>query len=763
MAASHRPRRRRMRAIAVALALAVAGCRNAPSSSTPAAQPDASTRAADTHAAAGAVDAGSETAAESATKSPMSAPAAPSGNVRFAAYTVPPVTTTASLAPYTVAPGLANVKNAEDFALSAAAKDLIAQNAFAAQFPQDEAYKQFYQLYEDGRYKQKPIFVTTDSVLHVYHLLFDKLLRDVETRHLIAAADALTMAMLDASQAQLTAVEGTAAEGAAKRNLAYFAVAAQLSDPSRTPPAVVRDVVDAELALIDAHAGRGPSNVFGTPQTEYMEDYGQYKPRGHYTRSPELERYFRTMMWYGRMTFRLKDDDETRSALLLTQALASATTPDGVPAVDLWAQIYEPTVFFVGGADDLSYFDYAPLMDQALGAGADAAAVADDAALARFKELAKELAGPRINSMFVWIGEDKEEVTKGLRMMGQRFTLDEYVFGQLIWRNVGTSLAENRGLPKGLDVPAAFGSETAYDILEAMGETTGPANLHYPEQMEKVRREIAGLPDAQWSENLYWTWLSTFRPLLVPKAADSGYPSFMTNDAWTRKNVNTVLGSWTELKHDTILYAKQVMTEMGGGPPELPKGYVEPEPAFYARIAALIAMTRDGLSSRGLLDPPAESGPPGLIETLDDLEHLALDLKAISEKELAGQALSEDEYTLIAYYGGRLERLTAAASDAGSGEDPNGWSGSTYDQDAAVVADVATGGDGALTEGTGRIMPLYVVVPIEGELVLARGGIYSQYEFVQPSGDRLTNEQWRARLDAGEAPKIDTWKTFVVR
>ena len=73
--------------------------------------------------------------------------------------------------------------------------------------------------------------------------------------------------------------------------------------------------------------------------------------------------------------------------------------------------------------------------------------------------------------MFVYITEDKEQATKGLRMMGQRFTLDEYVFGQLIWRNVGTSLDDARWLPKGLDIPAALGSQEAYKILDAMGET----------------------------------------------------------------------------------------------------------------------------------------------------------------------------------------------------------------------------------------------------------------------------------------------------
>ncbi len=277
-----------------------------------------------------------------------------------------------------------------------------------------------------------------------------------------------------------------------------------------------------------------------------------------------------------------------------------------------------------------------------------------------------------------------------------------------------------------------------------------------------MRGEIGGLQTSQWTENLYWSWLYTFRPLLEPKSPDSGYPTFMTSDAWTRKNLNTVLGSYTELKHDTILYAKQVMAEAGGGPPELVKGYVEPEPEFYARIAALAAMTRDGLLSRGLLEKTEDQYATSDFNTLNQIESLALDLKRISEKELENKALTEEEYQLIRFYGGRIEHLTIAASDVE--EEVPGGRGSMQDQDAAVVADVATGGpqlDQALEEATGRIMEIYVVVPVEGKLVLARGGIYSQYEFVQPSGNRLTNEQWRQRLDNGEAPEQADWKVFI--
>ena len=63
----------------------------------------------------------------------------------------------------------------------------------------------------------------------------------------------------------------------------------------------------AELALINAAAGPSfqPSPIF--PLLAYGEDYSQYLPRGHYTRTDPLKAYFKSMMWYGRMTFRLGD------------------------------------------------------------------------------------------------------------------------------------------------------------------------------------------------------------------------------------------------------------------------------------------------------------------------------------------------------------------------------------------------------------------------------------------------------------------------
>jgi hypothetical protein len=150
--------------------------------------------------------------------------------------------------------------------------------------------------------------------------------------------------------------------------------------------------------------------------------------------------------------------------------------------------------------------------------------------------------------------------------MGQRFVPDAYVFRELIFRNVGT-LEDPRSLPKGLDFFAAMGSERAYQHLDEMGETHF---ANYPEQMQKMQDWMSGLTVGEWTETLYNTWLYTFDPLIA--VPGEGYPEFMQSPAWLDKQLNTVLGSWSELKHDTILYAQSALPVAPPPPPEPPKG-----------------------------------------------------------------------------------------------------------------------------------------------------------------------------------------------
>ncbi len=648
-------------------------------------------------------------------------------------------------------PGTSNYANVKNW-LNAAQQQTLSTQGFVVK---PSEWRQFYRLYEQTRYLNMPVFITTDAVFHVYHLYFDKLLRDLEREHFIGDLTELTRALVGQAAARYESAQDPVARETARRVWAYFVLAQQLLEETPPPiPAAVQPEVSAELELIRSTPS-GPTFSVLLPDPEndslspYLEDYTQYIPRGHYTRSPELERYFRAMMWYGRINLRLASPAETRMALLITDLLRT-TEVQGRPAMQVWASIYDPTVFLVGKADDLGYYDYQPLMQAIYGEKPHPDDFTQAGKLAQFMAAARALPAPQINSMFVYIWEDKKEVTQGFRFMGQRFTLDAYVFGQLTWRNVGT-LSEPRSLPSALDVFAAFGNAEAYRILQEMGATR---YMNYDRQLQKVQTEIGALQEDSWTQNVYWNWLYALQGVSMAKG--ESYPTFMRSQAWARKDLQSALGSYAELKHDTILYAKQSMAEMGGGPEEtLVRGYVEPNPIAFARLLELARMTRRGLGDQNLLSYEID-------RRLEALENELAFLTDVAQRELRGEALSEDDYLRIMYFGGWLEDMTMAAADP-----QEDYTGAFSDNDmAAIIADVATGVGGAevLEIGTGYIHELYVVVPDgQGGLQIARGGVYSFYEFPWPADDRLTDETWRSLLDAKRQPAQPTWtRSFIV-
>ena len=81
----------------------------------------------------------------------------------------------------------------------------------------------------------------------------------------------------------------------------------------------------------------------------------------------------------------------------------------------------------------------------------------------------------------------------------------------------------------------------------------------------------------------------------------------------------------------------------------------------------------------------------------------------------------------------------------------------------AVIADVHNYEGQCLEVGVGNPDWIYVLVPIEGEWYLTRGGVYSYYEFLQPISNRLTDEQWKEMINSGNAPERESWiKKYIV-
>jgi hypothetical protein len=656
---------------------------------------------------------------------------------------------------------LHNVLFVGDAALKDSQKTLLARNGFVvvpAGFNQfDEGYSDSdtwnsvpanFDFSADPTTQPQPLgnpyFITSDSMLHALHYVFDNLLTDLEREALITRVQNVVTLSLDAAAQQYQQALGTPLQTPARNAVLYLLVAEKLLAPDSVPTDIDQAILDdAEPLAAMAQSGEGQAPV---PFLQgYTEDFSQYRPRGHYAGDPTLESYFRGMMWLSRITFRANDDAETLTALLLLRALHSQSD-----AYTDWQTAHDTLTFLIGPVDDLGPPEYSPLASEIFGADLSLASLGDAAKLAAFRDRLKALPGPRINGLVLPNDtqvSDVENVSRGFRLMGQRFTFDGYVLQQLMSPYVGTR--ENpRPLPLGLDVPAAMGSESAYTLAAQAGALNFQ---HYDTQMASLRGQIASLTQDNWLENTYSGWLWALQPLWVRDPAL--YPPLMRSEAWLRKDLQTGLASWTELKHDTVLYAKQPTGFGGGGPPLASYGYVEPNPLVFARISAVAALTFQGLTDRGIVDMN-NIGASGadLAASAGELRTLAFNAAGFAQmahKELAGQPLTEDEYYEIQTYGTYLNILLRTLYQGEGEPDP-----------VALVTDVASnpGAQSVLQEGVGGVDYIYVVIPApDGRLQVARGAVFSYYEFVGSINQRMTDQDWRGLVQSGKLPPRPAW------
>lgn len=652
----------------------------------------------------------------------------------------PPVIT-AKVPGYTIEPDLTNITNLEQFGtFSDRQKELLLQNGFFGALTSEE---QLFYIYENNDYKNLPSFITTDTVMHLYHIFYDYTLRKIEKEWLFETLGQLTEEMLEHSLMLYEQLSDAKVKKAAIKNIAYFIVPAKLLGiklPDGVPKNA-QEMAEAELEKINAHSGRERSEIF-----PFQLDYSQYIVRGHYTRSDDYGRFFKAMMWYGQVPFPfemyinnqlVRMDEQIIQAMLITTTLFSDQS-----LIEAWDRIYSPTAFYVGSTDDLSPAQYLELIRTVFGDRFDVNDFGLDENLEKILEESRKLPEPGIK-------QDLEGIPclRQFRFMGQRYIADSRILQELT--HFDEHLPDyGRPFPKSLDLFSVLGSDRAFDILINHYHEDRKWDK-YTDKMDQMKKEFDALPLSVWQSNLYYGWLWSLKALT--ERPGDGYPQFMQTDAWQDKCLNSASASWAELRHDTILYGKQSGAECGGGeePPAPPKGYVEPNIEFYTRLLWLTEYSRENLLARELIDQELASR----FDYFADMLQFLIDC---SQKELANQPLTNDEYDKIKIFGAEMEYISA--SIATDGEVGRWWEiTSETDRNMAVVADVHTSLAYALEVAVGPAAEIFVVVPIEGQLYLTRGAMFAYYEFVHPVSDRLTDEKWQQMLKEGENPPQPEW------
>ncbi len=655
------------------------------------------------------------------------------------------------------------------------------------------------------RKPENAVFVTTDFLIHTYHVLIDRSFQKTEEVNFQPALKQLTETLYKDALAKYSQEQDPQLKESWKRLSVFYFVPQVILDSSMskpkdyfggpeeqdkyfqddqsadsaaniqkqlqkyqsTIPSEIYQLASQELDLVMKAEGFGVfSPLYGTLKPDSPEDYTQYIPRSHYTRNSVLRTYFRAMMWYGRHGFEVNNLDLTRDAMLMTWQLGS-TKVNGKTAAEVWEYIYLPTVFFVGRSDDLTFYEYLDLMKNIYGDSMSYSSLADTSKLQQFQTQAQKLQGPKILSEIKVFEPDKaptkEELlqsTKGFRFMGQRFIPDSYMFASLTQGDEKPDPETGQKLPS---TPTAFmimsilGSNTADLLLNDWITTNAPQSDKVIAKVKnQLKSEFNKYDEKTWTQNIYWSWLYNLRPLFEDH--NDGYPMFMRGIPWSKKSLVSALGSWTELRHDTLLYAKQSFAELGGGgeqptPPPVPKGYVEPNLSFLTRLIALTTMTRDGLNSRGLLVPGQKEKFDSFLESLQFFN-------TIAEKELSDSVISDDEYeklrTII-----RLKYPNIVWT-------PDGDEMTEQDARVGIIADVHTDTKKGqvLYEATGVPSVIYVAVKDKGGTRLTRGVTYSYYEFTRPVGARLNDQDWQGMIYEGKNANIPSqplWMNDLVK
>ncbi|MEZ4310922.1 MAG: DUF3160 domain-containing protein [Polyangiaceae bacterium] len=551
-----------------------------------------------------------------------------------------------------------------------------------------------------GIYAQDlPLYVSADSILFAVHRSYDKMLESIETVTLLPELDALLTEMRDKLASGGAASLGPDAE---KDVDLYLAVARGLLDGSQVNGVAGAQASDIQLLHEGAMAASGTADIplFGSARTI---DFSQFEPRGHYTDSEDLKRYFRAMMWLGRIDFRFLEPDAGGTLVFHRRQLEGAFALGQLldpTSRKRWTRIDDTIHAFAGKADYMVVPQLAALQSD-LGAKtpADLAGIPD-------QDIAQTLLdggyGTQLISSHIMvngIGKGTLPLSSSFAFFGQRYVVDSHVFSNVVYDRVqGGSV--KRMMPDPLDVAfAALKNDQAGQLLAPELEQWG-----YAPDLHAMRLLVDAHPPTFWEDNLYNLWLSSLRTLSptgdVADPPAAGMPFVTGTEPWGRRILNTQLASWAELRHDTVLYAKQSYS--GGAVCSFPDAYVDPYPALYQKLGEFAEQGQTLLSRLDLSENPQLA--VRIKDWFESLAWVSSNLAGMAEHERSGAPFDATQMAFI--------NQTVKFGEAVCGSPPSlsGWYGKLFfDAEAAsdwdpTIADVHTQPTDAAGNPVGRIL-----------------------------------------------------------
>ncbi len=612
-------------------------------------------------------------------------------------------------------------------------------------------------------HRDLPVFVSTDAILHAFHISYDRILKEFEMWFLIEKVKTL-LQTLHSNQNYLDEKYGSNPEmlKMLKDVDIYLTVPLKLFElPVNPYYSENAGVIDTLLQLISAEQAT-PYSLFA--DVCRVVDWSQFKPRGHYLIDPndsntyDLPKYFKVMMWLGRTELYLTVPTALDSVIcplpdfydLRRQTIDSYLIEELIDfsnSYDDYFDIEKTLKIFVGDQDNVILDNLHYLKNAVSFNYADE--LLDSLKLIEFQDtlMNQSFAYQLILSQILFsnpMSPDSIVPASAFMLFGQRFVIDSYITGSVVFDRI----RECRLFPSLLDVLFSLGNSASAQLLINELNT-----FQYAPNLAALRYLLDSYDDEFWSSNMYSNWLSLIRKLNPPEDR-TNLPPFMQTGAFWQEKMNTQLSSWTELRHDNLLYAKQSYT--GVTICSFPYSYVEPFPEFYLTLKEFAVSSINKMLSLNFYNSEITTYLSFLANTMDTL-------KTISEKELNQEMLSSQEIHF-------LQSMIYDDFNGGSGSTPyKGWYAKLFYKDETIlnpgipyfnpglmasdhlVADMHTtptdcsgGFHGWIKHaGTGPInLGVYIAPWNDGVETAFIGPVMSYYEYTTENFLRLTDEEW---------------------
>lgn len=639
-------------------------------------------------------------------------------------------------------------------------KSLIKSNGFmvSERLSRNTFGEAFLEIYQ----KDLPVFISTDAILHAFHRSYDRILKDVEIGFIISNLTSLLQVM----HSNINVLHSNYGSNPEMLRMLqdvdiYFTVARKLLGISVNPFYTQNNIeIDTILSYINSETMK---DAFLFSSNCKRIDFSQFKPRGHYIdeHNPQLEKYFRTMMWLGRIEIYLSRPSIAPFFPCLSQTDGDIQRQiiDAVLISELYeisnASSYYENIesilrFFVGNSDNVT-LENVQWLKQRINLP-NASALLDSNICKTFQDTLKNqtFANQLILSQILMGGDPLEPDSivpaSAFLLFGQRFVIDSYVTASVVYDRIffnGGKVC--RLFPSTLDPMFALGNDAAAQLLKPELD-----QFNYSSNLAALRYLINSYGTDFWDSTIYNMWLNVIRNLNPPLNRES-LPLFMQTAAFWQEKLNTQLASWTQLRHDNLLYAKQSYS--GGTVCSYPYAYLEPFPEFYTGLKHLANVAIDKFQNLNFSDVYFKIK---VMEYFNSLKEIMDTLGTISQKELDNIPLTlvEDLYLKSLIYN----------QDIGSGTPPfGGWYARLFFDDPMgqdgllkkdqIVADIHTiptncgGGFVGWVKhvGIGPInLGVFITQNPDNQNIAYIGPFLSYYDYTTTNFLRLTDQEWES-------------------